>query len=963
MVFGKRIIFQLLILLQLALTINIFILFPSHGQRHVFIKENFTERFPAKKINCIYQDPSGIIWLGTSAGLFSYQGINYQVLPESETKNISHISTLSEDVMLSGTEDGSLIKVNLKTGKTEIIQIDSIESRITGIITKDNSLFIATYGDGLWTNKDESWQRINSISDYSIFEIYDMALDKIGRILIGTDDGLCIIDDINNKCKFLTVENGLPDNIVTAVMPDSHGNIWLGFHQNGFCVLENDKVVKNINFNEWNNGTITAINTQLEGQVFIGTDKGTLMEFNLHTKKSEILLESSNSRLTIKDILVDREANIWIADHQNGLSKSNLYISFIELPSSIKSKNVQSIFMDANNRLWFATEKALWEYVQKEADNPEFIKHLDSDVYGSTFISLYGKDGAIWIGTFGVGIIYYHPKSGEIQSYNEKNGLANNNVLSISATNEKIWFATLGGVSEANIKNFRSEQPNKVAFKNYHEEDGLGTEYIYQVIIDSNKNPWFATDGKGLTVMKYGNFINYSEKDGLDSKVIYSITEDENKNIWIATPKNGIFKFDGTTFENFSINAGLKNKNISTLYVINNALIIIHKFGIDLFQNNQLRSFGAAESIGEINPDLNAVTNDQFGNLWIGHQNGIIKLNATLEQNYQPEILINKILVNLKPIEKSDNSILGYNENYLTFNYIGLWYSDPLKITYEYKLDGINRSWISSRDNFVTFSNLPAGSYTFSVRASANDNFEHTKIANYNFRIRAPYWETVWFYVILFLLIVFTVGLIIVLRDKALKKKAFVEKEKIQFQFETLKSQINPHFLFNSFNTLISIIEEEPKHATEYVEKLSDFFRSILHLRDKDVITLKEEIDLVMDYAFLQEKRFGQNFSLIINIPDQWLDTEIPPLTIQLLAENAIKHNIVSKNKPLNLRVFIDQNYIIVQNDIHLKRKREVSTNYGLESIIKRYQLLSDIPVEIVMNELVFVAKLPLINS
>jgi ligand-binding sensor domain-containing protein len=935
------------------------ILQPSFGQRRYFNLENFSERNPQIIVNHIHQDANGLIWLGTSNGLFSYDGINYQAIDETGSENISYLSSGSENNLFAGTDDGAIIIIQLHTRHAEILKTDSIRSRVTGMIHRENQVLVSTYGDGLWSLENGMLQQISGISDYSISEIYSMDSDNDGSILLGTDDGLCTIDALDKKCTFLTIKHGLPDNIVTVVQTDRLGNTWLGFHQKGFCQLQGGKSPDHIFNSEWTYGAVTTINAQLDSQIFVGTDSGWLLQYHLKSREVEVILKPENNNPHIHDVLVDKEANLWVSDQQNGLRKSSLFFSFVDLPASFGNKNVQAIFMDNRNQLWFTTEDGLYQAIFDGAST-RFIKHLNSDVYGSTFISLYGDGSALWIGTFGVGLLYYQPQTEVVHSFKEKHGLANDNVLSIAGTEDKIWFATLGGASEAIKSNFGDGNP--VTFNNYHGEDGLGTEYIYQVLVDSRGDPWFATDGKGLTTMKNGKFVNYGFEHGLDSKVIYSISEDTNNNIWLGTPKNGIYKFDGTQFENYNLGSDYNTKQISTIYAVGQKLIIIHKFGIDLLHENTIRSFGLAEGIGEINPDLNAVTRDQDGNLWIGHQEGIIKLNTGLYSNDQPEVLITKILVNLNPLEEKESRIFSYDENYLTFNYLGLWYSDPQNIRYEYKLEGINENWVGSRDNFVTFPNLPAGQYLFSVRVSASDDFVHANAASYQFTIRAPYWEKLWFYILLMLIGSAIIGSVFYLRDKSLKNKARIEQEKIQFQFETLKSQINPHFLFNSFNTLISIIEEEPGQATEYVEKLSDFFRNILQLREKDTISLREEIQLTMAYTYLQEKRFGDNFSLQINIPDRWLETAIPPLTLQLLAENAIKHNVISSKKPLTLRIYLEQEFIVVQNEIQTKKKPEASTSYGLENIIKRYQLLTQVPVEISKDELNFTVKLPLIN-
>jgi LytS/YehU family sensor histidine kinase len=201
-------------------------------------------------------------------------------------------------------------------------------------------------------------------------------------------------------------------------------------------------------------------------------------------------------------------------------------------------------------------------------------------------------------------------------------------------------------------------------------------------------------------------------------------------------------------------------------------------------------------------------------------------------------------------------------------------------------------------------------------------------------------------------------------REKNVKKVERLQQEKIKFQFETLRNQVNPHFLFNSFNTLISIIEDDPKMAVEYVEQLSDFFRNIVNYRDKDVIALQEEIQLLKTYFFIQQKRFGKNLILKINLTDQEKNQIfIPPLTLQLLAENAIKHNAVSKETPLAIELLLEEERLIIQNNINVKFSKAAGAGMGLQNIINRYTLLSKHEVIIKNTGSYFIVSLPALKQ
>jgi len=221
-----------------------------------------------------------------------------------------------------------------------------------------------------------------------------------------------------------------------------------------------------------------------------------------------------------------------------------------------------------------------------------------------------------------------------------------------------------------------------------------------------------------------------------------------------------------------------------------------------------------------------------------------------------------------------------------------------------------------------------------------------------------------WFIVVSLLLLSTALYLYVKQREKRLKKLERLEKEKIQSQFETLRNQVNPHFLFNSFNTLVSEIEEHPKHAVEYVERLSDFFRNIITYREKDIILLEEEINIIKDYLFIQQKRYGHSFKVDINInPQQQKQFFIAPLTLQLLAENAAKHNAILKSDPLLLEVFIQNDWLVVRNNINPKKQSEVSTRLGLQNICKRYELLTGKEVIITKDEKHFTVQIPIIKN
>lgn len=182
-------------------------------------------------------------------------------------------------------------------------------------------------------------------------------------------------------------------------------------------------------------------------------------------------------------------------------------------------------------------------------------------------------------------------------------------------------------------------------------------------------------------------------------------------------------------------------------------------------------------------------------------------------------------------------------------------------------------------------------------------------------------------------------------------------------QYELLKQQVNPHFLFNSLNTLKYMVESGDVHSVDFILKLSDFYRFTLESRKLDLIPLSEELDIINSYVFLLKARFEDGIDLSVNIDKDHYQSLIPPFTLQLLVENCIKHNIVSLEHPLQISLYSEDNFIVVENRLQLKRTPEASMGMGLENINQRYIHLLNNKIEIQPGETSFKVKLPIIHE
>lgn len=197
----------------------------------------------------------------------------------------------------------------------------------------------------------------------------------------------------------------------------------------------------------------------------------------------------------------------------------------------------------------------------------------------------------------------------------------------------------------------------------------------------------------------------------------------------------------------------------------------------------------------------------------------------------------------------------------------------------------------------------------------------------------------------------------------SLYESELLKKENLISQFEMLKSQISPHFLFNSLNALSALVPEDPVMSVLFIQRLSNVYRNVLSHNESNIIDLNSELKFLDDYIFLNKIRFGNNLSVLYQLPETILNLQVIPFTLQLLVENAIKHNIISNKKPLLIQITIVGNRVLVINNLQKKTSGVESTHLGLGNIINRYQLLTGNWVEIIETSTSFTVSIPLIFS
>jgi len=196
---------------------------------------------------------------------------------------------------------------------------------------------------------------------------------------------------------------------------------------------------------------------------------------------------------------------------------------------------------------------------------------------------------------------------------------------------------------------------------------------------------------------------------------------------------------------------------------------------------------------------------------------------------------------------------------------------------------------------------------------------------------------------------------------ESIEAREEAKQAQIRSELEGLRSQVNPHFLFNSMNTLMNIVTKDQNLAVNFLGKLSKVYRYVLENREEQIIPLRKELDFINAYVFLQKERFRGSLEVALNIPEVYLERKIIPLSLQSLFENAIKHNTVSQKKPLLIEVFVEGENLVVKNNLQRKEQVMDSTKFGLKNIETRYRFFTQRSISISETNTHFSVAIPLL--
>ncbi len=828
------------------------------------------------------EDSRGYLWVGMNGGgLNRFDGNKFTIFDENDGLAGSIIKTIEEDSegnMWFGSKWGGVSMYNGRKFVNYTNKNGLLDNTVVGISRgKHNQIIIATT-KGLHVAENGKITQLKKVNEKLGVTISGIFADSKGYIWIISSNKLLRTDgeQIQNMNELLNIGKNVYFTVVTE---DHKGHYWLGSYLEGiFEVIPIDN----------NHFSIIP-----------------------HTDVQKVATSWVNS------LFVDKKDNIWVGTNHSGLFKFESVNKELQLTVSDFSPNIISQFCEDHfGNLWFGVGTiGLVKYTPSPFQTYEAIEGLkESSLFGLTY-----HEGKLWLASNGKGVYTYD--GNKVKNYTSKNGLLdefttclmkdNKGVLYIGTQkglnyykNGKFYSLTLSS-KNVNVSSLMVDSKGLLWIGTYgsgllkydgktvspsNADEELSNDYILSIFEDSKKNIWVAANSGITKISPDHQFTRYNTTDGNNNYTMGGFAEDKYGNIWISNER-GLIRYNGHEFKHFNMDNGLTSTMLYLLKMDKSGnLWTGHNKGVDKITIGQdgefqdIVNYSFQEGFKGIECNFNAVMEDSVGNLYFGTLKGVIKYSPAFDMQYdsKPNLHITgiKVLGEETDLDKFSSGLspwyrlpvnlqLPYDKNNLTFEYLGVDLHSPEKVKYAYKLDGIDKEWISTNTPVTTFNNLAPGQYIFKVRTTSYDK-THAVYAEYPFTILLPFWRTWWFIIstsISLLLIIYAVYRI---RTHQIQKR--------NQELERLVQQRTSEIIKQSqkIETLFKEIHHRVKNNLQVINSLLNL-QSYYITDEKTLATFKECQNRIYTMALLHEKLYATH-----DITSPKLDPYVHKLTEHL---------------------------------------------------------------------------------
>lgn len=886
---------------------------------------NTEKGLPTDLVFDLANDKNGLIYLGTQYGLYSFNGIEFKNIPFVKHKSNSITSIVFTDNNNLWCRNFSEQIFYYKNDT--MFNFNKIDKLLKGDIIIDiktlgNKIYVAAFNNIYeiddFTHEILLYCNLKNIETFEVFQNNLLVIDINGNIYQVNKNKVIKIAELPFAVSRMCVVNNTAYFIQKG---NSTGEIFQLY--NG--------VLRSFASVDFTSQTQVNNLVSVENKIAVSSNRG-MYVLDVKTKK----YFNINDKYRTSDIIIDRETNFWTSTLDNGLIK-------------IPSFSVEYIFPKNNNEIYTHITSFNKHYLL--ASNKGNVYSIDSTGrLKDTFISNTGKE---------IDFIYFNKTSDKIYT----------SIGDFDVKTKKFNLFYYG-------KNISFDTSNNLYFA-LHSIAGVLTKNKTNPIFNFNELQKFTIDNsefyeirkqRSRSVLSVNDTILYvAYSDNLyyytptikkviidkDSISIYGIDikKGSNDNIWIGTTQNGVYLINKSDVKkHYSIINGLSGNTCRRIFIDNNSVYVLTENGLDKINATNDSVFSITKAYG-----INNLTFYDFyvsnTKIYLLSNEGVLSIPKNYENAFiNPSLFFTKTLydgnIDIKPNEK-----ISYNNNSLQFNFQLLSYIRSKNTILKYRLIGLDSNWnqIAPQINFLKFNNLPHGDYNLQLLAENKIKVE------FPFSISKPFWLTWWFIFIEIIFGLLLIYLTIQITQFRLRKKQIFKEKLILSQLTALRSQMNPHFLYNVLNSLQGLIySKKINEAGTYVSKFSDHLRYTLNMSDKQQVTIKEEIESLNIYLELEKLRFGDDFIYqLIKNSDVNDYSKIPALIVQPFVENAVKYGLLNKkgDKKLfllfeninnNIKVTIQDNGIgrAASYKINEKRKDKPSS-FATIAIYSRIELIN----------------------
>ncbi|MBL7815620.1 MAG: histidine kinase [Saprospiraceae bacterium] len=649
-----------------------------------------------------------------------------------------------------------------------------------------------------------------------------------------------------------------------------------------------------------------------------------------------------------------------------------------------KGSNSHPITTDKSQNLWLGTREGLVMYDPKNQNRRVWrnqngkISLWDHNICDIAC----DKENNVWIGT-SKGLNRYNRRTGQMEFWDMKDSCPKELYMMIYTDKlGNVWLSPrispirYYSYSDKKVHTL-AEHPALSALQNYS---------VWTMIQDSKGRYWFVLDDVGL--MMYDPSTQKTEKWQENTEggnlpfgnSIVDIKEDKNGIIWLAS-YSGLTSFDYTSkvFKSYR-HENLMGTPFSLEVDQFNRLWVGTGRGLVMVDSSRtlFTPFGISDGLPSLEFMKTFYHSQSDGWIRMSTRNGFVIFNpndyATQKwflDFYVTSFSSNK--VNEQPILEDNGHLniqvsLDADENFFQFNLTAINFLTPSQTWFAYKLEGVDKDWRYTQDPKAVYTNVSGGDYIFRYKATANLNDWEVPEKTIKVHINTIFYKSWWFWSLILASIGFMLYRFYQFREQQ-RQQVFnlssraqsLEREKAIMQYEGLKQQLNPHFLFNSLTSLGSLITIDPSVAMRFLENLSKTYRYILKSSESETVPLRDEIKFAEAFAALQKVRFEKGFDVVFDVLEGDLDKRIAPVTLQNMIENAIKHNIIDDESPLIVQIYSEGDYLVVKNNLQKKRFVETSNKHGLTNLTSLYTYLSNKPLVTTETNEWFIVKIPFV--